>query len=488
MPVESPPVIHFETLGCRLNQDESEGAAFAFKKNGFKIDMEPLCAQRAVSTETILAIINTCTVTAKAEQKARRIIHLMLQKFPSALIIVTGCYAQLDASILQKIDDRVLVLPGSQKHKLADIAKEMNDGTLSVSQNRFSKEGMEHFIFTAHNGQDLLNAKSVLKPRLYAQDSFSLFTPVFQKHSRPLLKIQDGCNNACTFCRIHLARGTSVSLSPEEVIHRVQTLEDAGMNEVVLTGVNLSQYSAYDANKKHYSLATLLDEILLSTKHIRVRLSSLYPQSINDDLCKSLSSYRVQPFFHLSIQSASDAILAKMARPHSVSHVKNAIKKLREVKNNPFISCDIIAGFPGESEEDFSLTADLCKEARFSWIHVFPFSARPGTKAKDFPFQIPEAIKKERVKILTNIAMQGKIAYSNQWHGKTLFAITENSNSKKKSAQKLYAVTENFLHVECPLPDDSSIPFGSAVRVTIDATLEKAIFAGEETECIGHIA
>ncbi|HCA20428.1 MAG TPA: tRNA (N(6)-L-threonylcarbamoyladenosine(37)-C(2))-methylthiotransferase MtaB [Treponema sp.] len=496
--------IHFETLGCRLNHDESEGAARAFSLQGFVPDMEGVTSSTAEDSETVLCVINTCTVTGKAEQKARRLIRLMLQKYPFAPIIVTGCYAELDASSIKSIcPDRIAVLAGTKKYLLAAIAVEMNGGVLSIKNGSFSLERLEQYIQAAVSGngeKSMRRVSPVTGLNVLSNDAdetsvphldiFSLYTPVFEKHSRGSIKVQDGCNCACAFCRIHLARGKSVSLSPEEVVSRVKEMEDGGMNEVVFTGVNLSQYSAAGKDGKRLSFSDLLQLVIDSTSKILLRISSFYPQSVDDSLCAVLSNPRVQPFFHLSIQSGSDRILRLMNRPHSVEHVVRAIEKIRSVKDNPFISCDIIAGFPGESEEDFEKTMDLCRNQHFAWIHAFPFSPRPGTPAEKMRPQIPERIKGERVRLLTETARQGKIDYIKSWSGKTISAVVENSRAMRKSdgrTSSIHAVTANYLHIQCPCDEKKYRP-GMSVKVTVGEPLEDNIRAGGEIDCIGSIS
>ncbi|MBQ1662035.1 MAG: tRNA (N(6)-L-threonylcarbamoyladenosine(37)-C(2))-methylthiotransferase MtaB [Treponema sp.] len=472
--------VHFETLGCRLNHDESEGAARAFVLNGFNADMEEVTARTSLSEQVILSVINTCTVTGKAEQKARRIIRLLHEKFPAAPIIVTGCYAELDSDEIKNLcPDRIVIIPGPKKYLLSLLAHEMSHGgLLDVWDGRFDFNSLTHFI-----DSELSKTHNGLNP-------FSLFTPVFEKHSRGSIKIQDGCNCSCTFCRIHLARGKSLSLDASTLIKRIQEMEKLGLKEAVLTGVNLSQYSSSYMDEK-INFARLINLILQNTDDISLRISSLYPQSVNDELCRSLESPRVQPFFHLSIQSGSDEILRKMNRPHSVAQVEEAIENLRKVKDNPFISCDIIAGFPGEGEAEFGMTQSLVEKSRFAWIHAFPFSPRPGTPAKDMRPQVPEREKGFRVRWLTEMAVRGKIDYIREWKGRTLSAIVENSRTQRIfGVQKIHAVTENFLHVECPLPDfGKNIPApGSRISVCIGEPLEASIRGGREIECAGQIS
>ena len=469
-----PLTIHFETLGCRLNQDESEGAAHAFEQYGFNPHMEGVTAKTPVDRQTILCIINTCTVTSKAEQKARRLIRLMLEKYPCAPVVVTGCYAQLDAAIISAIaPERIVVLSGTKKYNLALIAQNMAEGILPYNNE------LESFVAALK--------QSVTNESNEKESAFKLYTPVFAKHSRASLKVQDGCNCSCSFCRIHLARGKSTSLSPQEVLHRVREIEERGINELVFTGVNLSQYSALDQTGKKYDFADLLSLVLENTSRIAFRISSYYPQSINDKLCSVIAHPRIQPFFHLSIQSGSDRILKLMNRPHSVEHVRKSIELLRSVKDRPFISCDIIAGFPGETEEDFAETQKLCKGADFAWIHAFPYSPRPGTTAEKMRGQVPERIKDERVRWLTDFAINGKISYVNSWIGQSLDAIVENSRSQRIAAvpqNLIHAVSSNMLHIECR-PQGLLPQPGSLVKIKVTGAAETSIRSGGDIDCTG---
>lgn len=531
--------VHFETLGCRLNQDETEGAARCFADAGFTISMENLSSSSAVQADAVLGVINTCTVTGKAEQKARRIIRLMLEKLPQAVILVTGCYAELDAAEISSIDtERICVLPGTRKFLLASLAREMSGGSLCVGKGCFSRDALAAFLRQVHfvprdaaapvrpavlstsgrtaggrtaggkavGGKNagsfapatgVRTADASLPPAVEASaqtapartdaaalQAFTLYTPSFERHSRASVKIQDGCNNACSFCRIHLARGKSVSLPVAEVLRRVQELERRGVQELVFTGVNLSQYSGLSEDGGRASFAQLLDVLLAETDSIRFRVSSFYPQHITEELCSRLASPRVQPSFHLSVQSGSDRILALMRRPYCAADVLHAVELLRRAKSSPFISCDIIAGFPGESESDFAATRELCRAAAFAWIHAFPYSPRPATPAYSMKPQIPERVKGERVRWLTETAVQGKLHYIASFVGKTLPAVAERSRSQRVGGElhTVHAVTDNFLHVECRT--SAPVEPGSAVSVRIEAALEDSVRAGREIDCL----
>ena len=550
--------VHFETLGCRLNQIESESAARFFADAGFAVDMESMTAAAPVPENVVLSIINTCTVTGKAEQKARRLIRLLLRKMPYACVLVTGCYAELEVEAIQAIDQRVCVLPGSRKDLLADIPQELKSYLDASSQeahhestdflkdlvNRLSEEkpkptniksrhtdhgdhdtepsaeAEKQQVSSAQSGAQSGGKKSLLAPVVPVKDGalsgftpspvFRLATDTFFAHSRSSIKIQDGCNCECTYCRIHLARGRAVSLEVEEVVRRVQQLEEAGQQEVVLTGVNLSQYRGlyHGSNGAEYlNLAGLLQELLNKSHSIRIRISSLYPESVDENLCAVISHQRIQPYFHLSIQSGSDAILKAMRRPYRSAQVYRAVELLRQAKNNPFIACDIIAGFPGETEEDFALTQAMCQSCNFAWVHAFPFSPRPGTPAATMKGQVPQWVAGQRVKWLTSFAIQSKCSYISQWKGQVVSAITEHNRQDRKnpsvlvqethegqenkgskvlfstgSQQLTHAVTENFIHLELP----GAFPQGISIRVRIGEPLLERIHAGDECEASGE--
>lgn len=489
-------VVRFETIGCKLNQMESEAAARSFADCGFDCRMGAFNSASPVDTGTVLCVVNTCTVTAKAEQKCRRLIRLLLQKCPAAAVLVTGCYAQLEAKELSAISDRVAVLLGRDKDMLAVLPRFLRE-TMPCENGAALAEHLRHLCTFSSN-------QNSVKPAV-----FTLATDTFLRHSRPSLKIQDGCNCRCTYCRICLARGQSVSLDPNEILERVLQLEKSGHREVVLTGVNLSQYSAPQTlaaaadgknsvsfAKKHasgkkevFGIARLLAFLLEHTETLSFRLSSLHPQSITDELCEVLKKDRVRPHFHLSVQSGSDRILSAMGRSYTVHDVTNALRRLRSAKKNPFIACDIIAGFPGETDEDFSATFELCKNGAFSWVHAFSFSPRPGTKAFEMKNTVSPETAKKRVRLLTDLAAAQKRAYIESCIGTKVKAIVE-----KYRKGDVRAVTENFLHVRIieqkqgVLRDHSAAggvniaaAGGSEVTVCIQAVCEKGL-CGEEYE------
>jgi len=453
--------IHFETLGCKLNQIETESLAHAFSEAGFSIDEgKPddgnMDAGHDTETDELseridLCVINTCTVTGKAEQKARRLIRLLLAKYPAAHILVTGCYAEVEGTAIAAIDPRIIVFPGSRKGELAELPEYIKARQLLHP---------EEPVFVA------LTAFTNRTDRVMATDSdtFRLSTDNFLFHSRASIKIQDGCDNKCSYCRIRLARGKAVSLESAEVIDRVQKIENAGWGEVILAGVNLSQYRSAEGN-----FADLLARILKETSTIAVRISSLYPERIDEEILPMLAEKRVRPHFHLSVQSGSDRILESMRRPYNRETVFRAAERLRSVKENPFLACDIITGYPGETDGDFALTLDLCEIIGFAWIHAFPFSPRPLTEAWGMKPRIPERIAGERVALLTDLAKKNHEKYISGWIGRELDAIVE-SDPKGKHVSIL---TENYIPAHLSIsknPSESIIgpSRGSSIKVLLE--------------------
>jgi len=411
------------TLGCKLNQLESEAITCAFLNAGFapfpvgggQIKTNGVQAEKNPS----VVIVNTCTVTSKADQKARRVIRKALRDYPDARVLVTGCYAQLNGEDLLKLDD-------GKKKRLFVVKK---DGIIDLP-NYYGKNEQSEQI-------DSILEKFSERGLVKTDDSVFQFNPlVFSSHTRSFLKIQDGCNNRCTYCRIRLARGASVSLGADEALSRLRILEKKHA-EAVLTGVNISQYRD---EEKAANLAKALEYFLKGTEKIALRLSSLAPEIIDEELVGVLSNKRIRPHFHLSIQSCSKNILEKMGRSYDGKTVENAVSLLRRAKDDPFLACDIITGFPGETGTEFEETFELCKKLNFAWIHVFPYSKRPGTDAFSFPGMLHEAEVSRRVGLFTGLAQRGRAEYARRWVGREIEVLVEKGGGKS-----CRGVCENYL-------------------------------------------
>ena len=450
------PAFLIQTLGCKLNQLESEAVTDAFIQKGFSE-----CTAGNESAPDII-IINTCTVTSKADQKARRVIRKALCDYPEAGVIVTGCYAQLNRTDILKLDaeGRLFIV---NKNDILTLPQHLNMGT----------ETGDAGSSAVSRGAEIKDMLKSLRPQDDAQDHKNLFQfnpNRFSRHTRAYLKIQDGCDKNCTYCKIRLARGKSVSLKADEVLSRLRMLEKTHA-EASLTGVNISQY-----RDRGTGIGELLKYLLDGTEKIRIRLSSLAPESVDEKLADVLSHPRIRPHFHLSVQSLSDKILNKMGRSYKSETVENALPLLRRIKDDPFIACDIITGFPGETQEDFERTFKACKELDFAWIHVFPYSKRQGTPAFLFNDNVTDSEVIKRAQLLTELAKQGRGNYARRWLGKEVEVLIESGNKNggyaginqvnlinKTGQDCFFGTSENYLKVLIKT-DGTELNAGTALR------------------------
>jgi len=460
------------TLGCKLNQLETEAISDSFHKKGFTLISFDKIGQP--TEEPGIIVINTCTVTSIAEQKARRVIRKTLKECKQACVIVTGCYAQMEKSALNALEEtpelagRLYVIPGEKKDRLIDLAAHLAGAAGDAGEAAAGISDLPRLIAS-------WLADSTANGGLTKDGTFHFAPESFSSHSRSFIKIQDGCDRSCAYCRVRLARGKSRSLAADEVLTRLQRLEQSGYSEAVLTGVNISQYR--DSSRE---LPELLELLLRETTSIRLRLSSIEPDMITDELLRVLENYRIRPHFHLSLQSGSAKVLAGMGRNYTPDDAAKKAALLRMARNDPFIACDIIAGFPGETEDEFIKTFALCEEMNFAWIHAFPFSPRPGTAAFGFSGKVNEKEKTERVERLNMLAVKGRREYIRRWEGKEVEAVVERGECLPKGLAA--GVTENYLKIRVNYGDDPLPRPGSLIRCRIkdihvnsnfDATAER---------------
>jgi threonylcarbamoyladenosine tRNA methylthiotransferase MtaB len=398
MPSPQSLRVSFRTFGCKLNQAETESLAASFAAAGALVvgSGEP----------ADVVVFNTCTVTSKAEQKARREMRLALRLNPDAVAVVTGCYAELEPEAVAAVAPRAVVVPGSRK----DGVRAMAAGLVAA--------GLE--------GLDLLDESRRLAARAMGRepDPFGFVAGDARFHSRVQLKIQDGCDNRCAYCRVCLARGRSVSLPPNEALRRAAALESAGVPEAVLTGVNLSQYRYGGVD-----LPGLLGLLVAGTSSMGFRVSSYEPDRVDEAFVRAFALPRVRPHLHLSIQSGSDRVLAAMGRRYGRDAVLRAAEAVRAVRDDPFIGADIILGFPGEGDDDFRGTVDLLERLEPAWVHAFTYSPRPGTRAWDMKPRVPERVAVERAAIVQAIAERGRAAFASRRVGRVVDAVVEDHGS-----------------------------------------------------------
>ncbi|MCL2764120.1 MAG: MiaB/RimO family radical SAM methylthiotransferase [Treponema sp.] len=440
-----------QTLGCKLNQLESEAVTDSFLQAGFAS-----CLRETLNPSVV--IINTCAVTSKADQKARRVIRKCLRDYPDACVLVTGCYAQLNREDLLKLETAA----GQGRQRLFIVYK----------------ESILDLINHINYGSDICEAvrewEKTQGGNKKPEAAVFQFNPQkFSSHTRSFLKIQDGCDNHCTYCKIRLARGASVSLDASEVLSRLGILEQ-NHAEAVLTGVNICQYRDWGLGNRDQGLgngdwgvgnrdwgvglggqgvgnrdwgvgclAELLEYLINNTEKIALRLSSLAPDRIDEKLCSVLAHSRIRPHFHLSVQSCSKKILERMGRSYNGETVQRAVCLLRGAKRDPFITCDIIAGFPGETGIEFEETFEMIKKLDFAWIHVFPYSKRDGTPAFSFSGSVSDNEVIKRVQLFTDLAWQGRAAYVRRWAGREVDVLIE--DGKKQRENYCRGITDNYL-------------------------------------------
>jgi len=464
------------TLGCKLNQLESEALTDAFRQAGFVMcnpskKISPAEASPTEASPTIV-VVNTCTVTSKADQKARRVIRKALRDYPDSAVLVTGCYAQLNKTEIIKLDTghkRLFVIKGMDKENILSLP-------LYLSKQKDIRGALE----ILHENEMADNSGQ----NVYAGRAFQFSPERFSSRTRSFLKIQDGCDKHCTYCRIRLARGPSISLDVGQALSRLRILEK-NYGEAVLTGVNISQYRDLSGalNLASNNIGGLLEYLLCGTSTIALRLSSLAPESIDEDLAKILSNKRIRPHFHLSIQSGSRKILEKMGRGYDAQTVERAVDLLRNAKDDPFLACDIIAGFPTETETDFNATYELCRKIGFSWIHVFPYSKRPGTPAWSFSGAVQEKEVSRRVRLLTDLAWKGRADYVNRWLGREVEVLIEKGRCAKPFCR---GISENYLKLLVQYKGDKTPLPGTVLqcRITSDQDIRQGIEKNEKYDAI----
>ena len=365
----SSPTAAILTLGCKVNQYESEAIAEALAEAGFTI-----CPpDRACS----LYVVNSCTVTAESDRKSRQAVRRLIKQNPEAVMIVTGCSAETDARLMAGIS-----------------------GVDAVVGNREKMKVVQYALAFTENGKPETPVVEV--PPL----TDAAFEPMFITHfdrTRAYVKIQDGCESRCTYCTIPAARGRERSKPLCEVISEVTRLTQGGCREVVLTGIETGAWGK-DLGKE-YTLASLLRAVADIPNVGRIRLGSLDPTVITEDFANAVASLPcVAPHFHLSMQSGCSATLARMKRKYNVTQAERAMERLRTRLPSVKFTTDIIAGFPGETEEEFAETLDFSRRAQFLHIHAFPYSKRAGTPAATMKDQVPEDVKHARVHLLNSVS------------------------------------------------------------------------------------
>lgn len=401
------------TLGCKVNQFESEAIAQKLSDDGKWV----ILRDKEIAD---LCIINTCTVTQKASMQSRQAIRQAIRSNPGARIIATGCYAQTEPDEIKKIKGVHHVIGHFDKHKIPDMILA---------------------------GKENILPSPVLKHKLHHFNSMP--SAGLGYRTRPFLKIQDGCNAFCTYCIIPYARGPSRSLPPEQVLDNINIIHQAGYHEVVLTGIHLGNYGV-DFDKRKVSLLDLLNRIRKSCTIDRVRLSSIEPCELTEDTIKSVALCGLGPgkichHFHIPLQSGDDFILKRMHRPYSRSFFIDLVEKIHGLLPDAAIGVDALIGFPGESDRAFENTYSLIEQLPVSYLHVFPFSPRKGTPAYSYPERVDSKVIKKRCQKLRTLGNLKRSVFYNKFKGKTLEILIEGRQNKHKNLLK--GTTSNYIPV-----------------------------------------
>ncbi len=473
-----------ENFGCRATQADGAALERQFEERGL--------ARASTPAQAAVVVLNTCTVTAAADQDARAAIRRVQRQNPEARIVVTGCYAQRAPEEIAALPGVSLVVGNSHKHQLASIAleptrpEEMPQGFFPLARLTENRElGTDNSIFVS----DIVAHTELLA------------APVFDaanERTRPNLKVQDGCDNRCSFCVIPFVRGQSRSLEMDRIIAEVNALVQSGYREVVVSGINLGRWGrdlgvgpqTSDLTKKVRSevrglrsdgafetpqFEDLVRAILSSTELEKLRISSVEPMDWSDELIAFVaSSSRIAKHAHVPMQSGSDAVLRRMHRKYRPWHYREKIEKIRAAMPSAAIGADVMVGFPGETDSEFEATRCMIEELPFTYLHVFTYSARPGTPAAGMPNQVPVLVARDRNRVLRQLAAEKKLEFMRGFVGKSVEAITLNVIGRDRDGQFTEALTDNFLKLRLRDRHEANRWLRARVETVVDGALAGA--------------
>ena len=391
--------IAFKTLGCRLNQFETDALVTCFTNAGYQI------ATKGETADAV--IINTCTVTNMSDKKSKYEINRAVAKNPGAIIVAAGCMVNNHRDTLEKKTGITYVVDNQKKSSI-----------FSIVDNHFRGE--------------------IVQPENYPNEVFGFEAVEKSLHTRTFIKIQDGCDHFCTYCIVPSVRGRAVSRKPSEIIENVKRVTENGFREIVITGVNIGRYQYESIN-----FESILEMILELNGDFRVRISSIEPDGFTDGFPQLFRHPKLTPHLHLCLQSGSDSILLKMHRMYTVRKFKGILQSFRNIYSDFNFSTDVITGFPGETEDDFRETCRIAEDSHFSHIHTFRYSRRKGTRADLMDDQIPEKIKAERSEMIRKISEKSRRNYFLSLVGKTQKVLVEKTDRDGFA----YGYGENYVPV-----------------------------------------
>jgi len=521
------PGYYVENFGCRATQADGAALERQFEERGM--------ARASTPVQASVVVINSCTVTASADQDARAAIRRVRRQNPEARIVVTGCYAQRAPEEIAALPGVSLVIGNSHKHQLALIVSATNlqprsggmgkPGTEvpgeagNASESR--RDGTSSHAYSVTPAKNETSLERALAPdgpafvplttltapsgsrepeagsQIFVSDIFAhtelLAAPVFDaanERTRPNLKVQDGCDNRCSFCVIPYVRGQSRSLPIDRILGEVNGLVESGCREVVISGINLGRWgrdldarpqtsdfgqsrtSEVRGPKSELAFEDLIRAILSETALEKLRISSVEPMDWTDDLISLVaSSPRIAKHAHVPMQSGSDAVLRRMHRKYRPWHYQKKIEKIRAAMPTAAIGADVMVGFPGETDAEFEFTRQMIEDLPFTYLHVFTYSARPGTTAAAMPNQVPVHTARERNRVLRELAAEKKLAFMRGFVNTELDAITLNVVGSDFDGEFTEALTDNYLKLRLRGRHEANRWLRARVEDVIDGAL-----------------
>ena len=432
---------YINTLGCKVNQYESDNLANILENAGLQ--------RIADKQKADVVVVNTCTVTHKASTQSRQALRQAIKAHKGALVLATGCYAQSEPEALKAIKGVSFVVDNTQRHLIPQIIQD----------------------------ETPRNACQTLTGEIRSHQEFPVpAIPVPGARSRPFLKIQDGCNAFCTYCIVPYTRGPSRSMPWDSVLGHVTSLVNQGFGEIVLTGIHLGYYG--QDLEPATDLVALLKALDTTLEQGRIRVSSIEPKEVSQELLNTLAgSDKLCPHLHLPLQSGDTSILERMNRPYTAEFFEELVYNVRNAMPEAGIGVDVLVGFPGETEETFRNTLSLLERLPVSYLHVFPYSQRQGTPAAKFPGQVPPDVLAKRTKLVRELGTLKRLAFHASVMGKTVEVCVEGRKDEKTGLHK--GVARNYVPVlfSSPTPPIKS----SLVRVKVEKLTPKGRVMGSMT-------
>ena len=438
---------YIQNFGCRAAQADGAAIERQLADLGMRRVEEAQQAQ--------LVVLNTCTVTSAADQDARAAIRRVHREQPEAKILVTGCYAQRAPEELAGLDGVAWVVGNSHKNQIGNIvgaSPHADFVRLETLRSSFSGDGFGAQVYLSD---------------IFAHTELQA-APVFDgiDRTRPNVKVQDGCDNRCSFCVIPFVRGQSRSLKVDDVIHEIDSLEQAGYQEIVISGINLGRWGRDLLPQMRF--VDLLNRILVRTSIAKLRISSVEPMDWTDEVLALIaSSERICKHAHVPLQSGSDQVLRRMHRKYRPWHYAEKLEKIRAAMPEAAIGADVMVGFPGETDALFEESRSFIESLPFTYLHVFTYSPRPGTPAANLPEQVPLHVARARNRELRKIGEEKNLKFRSRFLGSTLKAIT----LSESSARGTHALSDNYLKVEVP----GSHPGNRLIRVNVSSVGEHGL-------------